>query len=212
LLVLHEDGHKLPSTKKDLERMKELTNQMCTDRGLSIAEKGKDFHGNEIGNGEIIAWSKDKYHLLANDNKKSYLASCAIAYVQAVSTASTKENFIALMEEAGWSVIWTDKKKHITFVDAEGHKVRDTNLARTFNLEVSKEYIVNECNGQSRERTETPTAVSSNRGVKAGEQVAEKSKRSIRDRLSEGKKKIEQANREREIPEVKPRRSKRISR
>ena len=33
---------------KDLERMKEMTNQMCVERGLTVAQKGKDFHGNDL--------------------------------------------------------------------------------------------------------------------------------------------------------------------
>ena len=43
--VSYEDGHKLHNSKKDLERMKEMTNQMCVERGLTVAQKGKDFHG-----------------------------------------------------------------------------------------------------------------------------------------------------------------------
>ena len=43
--VSYEDGRKLHNTKKDLECMKQLTNQMCRERGLTIAEKGKHFDG-----------------------------------------------------------------------------------------------------------------------------------------------------------------------
>ena len=39
--VSYEDGRKLHNTRKDLERMKQLTNQMCRERGLTVAEKGK---------------------------------------------------------------------------------------------------------------------------------------------------------------------------
>ena len=45
--VSYEDGRKLHNTKKDLECMKQLTNQMCRERGLTIAEKGKHFDGSE---------------------------------------------------------------------------------------------------------------------------------------------------------------------
>lgn len=43
--VSYEDGRKLHNTRKDLERMKQLTNQMCRERGLTVAEKGKHFDG-----------------------------------------------------------------------------------------------------------------------------------------------------------------------
>ena len=59
--VSYEDGRKLHNTKKDLECMKQLTNQMCREHGLTVAEKGKHFDGSQIEKGEVIAWSKDKY-------------------------------------------------------------------------------------------------------------------------------------------------------
>ncbi len=52
--VSYEDGRKLHNTKKDLECMKQLTNQMCRERGLTIAEKGKHFDGSEIEKGEVF--------------------------------------------------------------------------------------------------------------------------------------------------------------
>ena len=57
--VSYEDGKKLHTTKKDLERMKQFTNQMCRKRGLTVAEKentltavkskkAKSLHGTRI--------------------------------------------------------------------------------------------------------------------------------------------------------------------
>ena len=46
--VSYEDGRKLHNTKKDLERMIQLTNQMCRERGMSDAEKGKHYDGSQI--------------------------------------------------------------------------------------------------------------------------------------------------------------------
>ena len=53
--VSYEDGRKLHTTKKDLERMKQFTNQMCRERGLTVAEKGRHFDGSLIEKGEVIA-------------------------------------------------------------------------------------------------------------------------------------------------------------
>ena len=52
------DGSKLHATRKDMERMKQLTNQMCAERGLTIAEKGKDFYGNDLGAGISLLGEK----------------------------------------------------------------------------------------------------------------------------------------------------------
>ena len=113
--VSYEDGRKLHNTKKDLERMKQLTNQMCRERGLTVVEKGKHFDGSQIEKGEVTAWSKEK--------------------------------FIEKMKQFGWNVNWTEKRKHITFQNQDGKKVRDSNLSKTFHLDISKEGLENEFNG-----------------------------------------------------------------
>lgn len=71
--VSYVNGKKLHNSRKDLEHMKQLTNRMCRERGLTIAEKGKHFDGSQIENGEVIAWSKDKYNLFRNHAKDSYV-------------------------------------------------------------------------------------------------------------------------------------------
>lgn len=60
--VSYIEGHKLHTTKNELEEMKQLTNRMCESRDWSTSEKGKDFHGTDLEMGHVRAWSKDKYH------------------------------------------------------------------------------------------------------------------------------------------------------
>ena len=145
--VSYEDGRKLHNTKKDLERMKQLTNQMCRERGLTVAEKGKHFDGSQIEKGEVIAWSKDKYNLFRQQVKDSFVADCAMAVLKALENCISKEKFIEKMKQFGWNVNWTDKRKHITFQNQDGKKVRDSNLSKTFHLDISKEGLENEFNG-----------------------------------------------------------------
>ena len=142
--VSYEDGRKLHNTKKNLERMKQLTNQMCRERGLSVAEKGKHFDGSQIEKGEVIAWSKDKYNLFRQQVKDSFVADCAMAVLKALENCISKEKFIEKMKQFGWNVNWTEKRKHITFQNQDGKKVRDSNLSKTFHLDISKEDLENE--------------------------------------------------------------------
>ena len=142
--VSYEDGRKLHNTKKDLERMKQLTNQMCRERGLTVAEKGKHFDESQIEKGEVIAWSKDKYNLFRQQVKDSFVADCAMAVLKALENCISKEKFIEKMKQFGWNVNWTDKRKHITFQNQDGKKVRDSNLSKTFHLDISKEDLENE--------------------------------------------------------------------
>ena len=142
--VSYEDGRKLHNTRKDLERMKQLTNQMCRERGLTVAEKGKHFDGSQIEKGEVIVWSKDKYNLFRQQVKDSFVADCAMAVLKALENCISKEKFIEKMKQFGWNVNWTEKRKHITFQNQDGKKVRDNNLSKTFHLDISKEDLENE--------------------------------------------------------------------
>lgn len=144
--VSYEDGRKLHNTRKDLERMKQLTNQMCRERGLTVAEKGKHFDGSQIEKGEVVAWSKDKYNLFRQQVKDSFVADCAMAVLKALENCISKEKFIEKMKQFGWNVNWTEKRKHITFQNQDGKKVRDSNLSKTFHLDISKEGLENEFN------------------------------------------------------------------
>ena len=154
--VSYEDGHKLHNSRKDLERMKEMTNQMCVEHGLTVAQKGKDFHGNALEEGHVRAWSKDKYHLLLDDQKKSHVAECALAVMETREQSCSKDEFVKGMAIRGWSTTWTDSRKNITFENEEGKKVRDSNISKTFQMDVSKEGLLNEFERQAeiRERAD----------------------------------------------------------
>lgn len=124
--------------------MKQMTNQMCRENGLTVAEKGKHFDGTPIEPGEVITWNKNKYQLFQKDAKQSFVWDCAMAVINAVKNCFSKESFIERMQESGWTVHWTDKRKHITFENKEGQKVRDSNLAKTFQLDIEKEALEHE--------------------------------------------------------------------
>ena len=165
--VSYEDGRKLHNTRKDLERMKQLTNQMCRERGLTVAEKGKHFDESQIEKGEVIAWSKDKYNLFRQQVKDSFVADCAMAVLKALENCISKEKFIEKMKQFGWNVNWTEKRKHITFQNQEGKKVRDSNLFKTFHLDISKEGLENEFNGNRKKARD-----SANRDSRSDEELA----------------------------------------
>ena len=165
--VSYEDGRKLHNTRKDLERMKQLTNQMCRERGLTVAEKGKHFDGSQIEKGEVIAWSKDKYNLFRQQVKDSFVADCAMAVLKALENCISKEKFIEKMKQFGWNVNWTEKRKHITFQNQDGKKVRDSNLSKTFHLDISKEGLENEF-----DRNRQKARDSANRDSRSDEELA----------------------------------------
>ena len=109
--VSYIDGRKLHNSRADLQKMKDFTNEMCMARGLTIAEKGHHFDGTRIDPGEAIAWSKDKYHLITDDKRKSYVVDCAIAILEVKENSFNREDFIKGMEERGWHTTWIDNRK-----------------------------------------------------------------------------------------------------
>ena len=150
--VSYIDGHKLHQTRHDLKEQKAYTNQLCRDRGLSVAEKGRHFDGSLIEEGQITAWRKDKYNLLINDSKKSYVAECAIAIMESVPGSASREEFVQKMAERDWDVKWSDSRKHLVYQDKEGHKVRDSNIKKTFALNAGKEALNLEFERQAEQR------------------------------------------------------------
>ena len=142
--VSYIDGKKLHQSKIDLERQKQFTNTLCKERGLSVAEKGRHFDGTVIEDGEIRSWDKNKYNLIVDKSRGSYVADCALAVLGVAPKATCKEDFIQGMGKRGWAVQWKDNRKHIVFMDQKGRKVRDSNLARTFSIDVGKEALYGE--------------------------------------------------------------------
>ena len=54
----------------------------------------------------------------------------------------SKDDFIKSMEQKGYSVVWKDTHKYITFINQEGKKVRNSNLQKTYNMKVGKEELL----------------------------------------------------------------------
>ena len=138
------DGHKLHQTKKDLQRQKDFTNKLCASRGLHVAEKGKHFDGTDIEPGEIRAWNKNKYQMLVDEQKESYMIDCAKAIVETVPECSDSKEFVVKMELRGWIVSWNETKGHIVFRNKVGKTIRDTNLTGTFTFNIGLEEVINE--------------------------------------------------------------------
>lgn len=150
--VSYIDGKKLHTTKNDLQRMKDVTNQMCLERGLYVPEKGKHFEGHDFEPGSTTTWSKDKYHLFAQNKAKSYIVDCLYAVMNSKNVTYDKDDFIREMSERGWKTIWEDNRKNITFINTKGQKVRTSNLSKTFSVDISKESLTNEFIGRFRDR------------------------------------------------------------
>ena len=129
-----ETGYKLQWSKQDLADLKERCNTLSQAQGLSVPEKGPD----------ITAWNMPKQQALSKalaGQYQSYYLEMADAISTCQSQSVGRTDFVRLMDEKGIQVTWTDKRKHITFADAEGHKVRDSNFEKTLKIPCSKDSL-----------------------------------------------------------------------
>ena len=131
-------------SSKDLQKMRDRSDEICHEHGLSICEKNRTFDGHERTG--ITAWTKEKYHflqdLLEGKTVKSYVYNTMEVVKDSMNRAVSQEEFVKLLGDKGYSVDWQDKHKHLTFMDQDGNKVRDTNLNKTFNLGIGKEELL----------------------------------------------------------------------
>ena len=164
--VSHEDGHKFRMHKSELQEMKDLSDQICSQRGLHICEKGKNFEGAERE--ETSADNKEVYQYLKKAERgevKSYVQDIALAVMDCRETATSREDFIDQMKARGYGVDWQDSHKYITFTDLERKeqgekkcKVRNNKLEKYYAVDFGKEKLLNgfEINARRKaERTAT---------------------------------------------------------
>lgn len=176
------DGSKLHTSKQDLDRAKQICNEMCRERGWSVARKGRHADGSTFADGEVAAWDKNKWHQMAEDPNQSYLVELALAVQDCMAAAGSREEFMQMLEhEYGWAVTWKDSKKNIVFTNADGKKVRDSNLSKTFNLSINKEALQYEFARNSgrpapepRPAIKDPAAEQADRPAGSREQMAER--------------------------------------
>lgn len=135
------DGHKFQMSKKDLEGMKKLNNRLCMEHGLSVCEAGKKKSDKE----RIISYDMNKYQFLKKAKEgrvKSFVQDTAVAVHDAMQESSSREEFVRCMEKKGYTVSWQDSRKYIVFTNAEGKKVRNSNLQKTYNMQAGKDELI----------------------------------------------------------------------
>lgn len=168
-----ENGKKLQFTPKDLQNMKNRSDEISREQGLKVTQKGKTFEGKE--NGNTSTYTKEAYKSIT-DEKNSWTVRTGLAIMECKEQAISKEDFIEKMKEKGYEVKWTDKRKNITYTDIErqqaGEKkcsIRDTKLEEHFHINFGKESLTNEFERNAQhEKERTATA---ERGREAVERV-----------------------------------------
>ena len=113
------NGKKLHQNAADLQAHRNVNDEMCLKHGLSVLEKAERHSKKKrMKSGEYQAgfrsesWKLDLIH----------------AINEALEYAFDRETFIMNMEQEGYEVVWSDARKHITFITPEGRRCRDSSL------------------------------------------------------------------------------------
>lgn len=160
--VSFEDGHKFQQKSTELQAMKDLSDKICLEHGLSLTQKGRTFDGKERE--ETTAYKKEQYRLLQRAEQgevKSYVQDIAIAIMECREQAQSRSQFVELMNANGYGIVWTDDRKHITFIDLarqkQGEKqckIRNSKLEKYYHTDFSKEGLESEFANNARKQQE----------------------------------------------------------
>jgi hypothetical protein len=174
--VNFENGMKYHEKKQELQNLKEYSNSLCKEQGLSIPIKGQ-------GQG-ISIWDQGKYRAVergvAEELKtkqtgeppkyKAHIYECYKTVDEVRGKAIDRGDFINKMKERGYETTWKDNKKHIVFEDKEGNKFRNSNLEKTFGGINDKKYGKEDLENEFRRNDERGRAEerdTSNRGTES---------------------------------------------
>ena len=149
-----ENGKKMQVSPKDLQLMKDITDDLCYKYGLSVTEKGKTFEGKKRT--ETSTYTKEAYWTQQQSEKKniqSYVRGIAKNVLKARNKAVDRDDFINRLKNNDIGVIWTDKRKYITFIDLKREqagekkfKVRDKTINEYFNINITKDTLEQDFN------------------------------------------------------------------
>jgi len=117
--VSFQDGHKLHQTAADLQAHRLANDKICIAHGLEILPPPqKQVKQKRMNTREYRSAAKGE----------SWKFRLMNAIDQCMRYASTKEEFISLMESEGYQVRWADSRKNITYTTPQGMKCRDDRL------------------------------------------------------------------------------------
>ena len=143
-----ENGKKIQLPPSALPEIKAINDRICRAYGLSVPEKGKTITG--AVRDTPTANNKDTYAVLkaAEQGGESYVRDIGVAVITAANIATSRDNFIARLQQQGVGVVWSDNRKYIVFEDLrrkkkgeKKYKVRDKKLSQYYNVTISKEAL-----------------------------------------------------------------------
>ena len=136
-----ETGMKWRQSRKELEELKDYSNELCKEYGLkySFVETRKG-----------VSNSKSSGEYRAKKEGRSWKYELWLTVNECVKISTSKEDFIKHMNDLGYQVRWVDSRKNITFTLPNGRKCNNDKLHPANNFkkeallkkfEINKQFI-----------------------------------------------------------------------
>ena len=120
--VSFQDGRKLHQSAADLQAHRLASDQICAAHGLELLPPPqRRVSQKRLGTREYRSAAKGQ----------SWKFRLMNAIDQCMRYATTKEDFVSLMESEGYRVRWTEGRKNITYTTPSGMRCRDDRLHET---------------------------------------------------------------------------------
>ena len=116
--VCWETGKMLRQGPNTLRSLRQLSDELCLKHGFSVLPQQKKKQSQGMGTREYRSAAKGE----------SWKFRLMNAIDQCMCYASTREDFVSLMESEGYQVRWTASRKNITYTTPQGMKCRDDRL------------------------------------------------------------------------------------
>ena len=143
-----EDGKKIQLPPAALPEIKSINDRICRAYGLSVPIKGKTVTG--AVRDVPTANKKDTYAILtaAEQGGESYVRNIGVKVITVADVATSRDDFIARLQQQGVGVVWSDARKYIVFEDLcrkkkgeKKYKIRDKKLSQYYNVTINKEVL-----------------------------------------------------------------------
>ena len=116
--VCHENGKMLRQGPNTLRQLRQLSDGLCMEHGLSVLTQGQKQPAQGMSTREYRSAERGqswKFRLM------NTIDDC-------MCYARTKAEFMTLMKSEGYDIRWTNSRKNITYTTPDGNKCRDSKL------------------------------------------------------------------------------------
>lgn len=124
-----ETGLKWKQGRSFLLHVRDTSDELCREYGLSILPEPKERLEKAAQRGEYEA----------TQQQRSWKYELRLAARECLYNAVDKDDFMKKLNHLGYSAIWTDERKHVTFISPDGMKCRGRMLGPKYSKEAMLE-------------------------------------------------------------------------